>query len=216
MSQPPASGAGSRRIYIDIDDVLSQTIAQLNDLLHHHHDRRVPYEEVTHFDLGVSFGLADNEVERFLEIAHQPEAIRTIAIVDGAVSALSGWTRAGYEIHLLTGRPPSTEEATRHWLETHGVPHVQLDFVDKYGRAKTWSEEGPRPLPLEELASMEFCLAVEDSLEVATFLATELEVDVALMDHPWNRDTRRLSERVQQRIVRCSGWKEVIERFPQP
>jgi len=209
------SSGRSRRIYIDIDDVLSQTVSLLNDLLYRHHDRRVPYDEIKHFDLGVSFGLADPDVERLLENAHAPEAIRAVRVVDGAVSSLRGWSRAGYHIHLLTGRPPSTEHATRRWLADHGIPHMQLDFVDKYGRTATW-KEGPRPLSLAEVGEMEFCLAVEDSLEVATFLATELELDVALMDHPWNRDTSCLSDRARQRIVRCRDWHAVTERFPQP
>ncbi len=64
-----------------------------------------------------------------------------IALVEDARPALERWSRAGYEIHLLTGRPPTTENATRDWLATHAIPHVQLDFVDKYGRAHTWGED---------------------------------------------------------------------------
>ncbi len=205
----------NRRIYIDIDDVLSHTIARLGQLLHQHFDKRVPYEEITEFDLARSFGLEEEEVERFLEIAHEPDAIRSIALVEGARPALEGWSRAGYEIHLLTGRPPFTEDATRAWLEQHAIPHVQLDFVDKYGRAHAWGED-VEVLDLDDVRQLEFCLAVEDSLEVAVFLAAELEVEVALIDHPWNRDPSRIPDRARERIVRCRGWSEVVARFPDP
>ena len=46
--------------------------------------------------------------------------------------------------------------------------------------------------------------------------AEQLEIEVALMDHPWNRDTSKLSRVVRERIVRCRGWSEIIERFPAP
>jgi uncharacterized HAD superfamily protein len=204
-----------RWIYIDIDDVLSNTAALLGDLLAEHHDRRVPYEEITQFDLGVSFGLDREQLDHFLELAHEPEALGSLSIVEGAVSALSHWLGEGYEVHLLTGRPAGTDGSTRRWLEAQGVPHSSLSFVNKYGRPSL-TVEGVPTVKLDELAGMEFCLAVEDSLDVAVFLAEQLEIEVALMDHPWNRDTSRLSPTVRERIVRCRGWSEIIERFPAP
>jgi len=205
----------NRRIYIDIDDVLSQTITALGDLLQRHFDKRVPYEAITEFDLGRSFGLDEEEVEHFLSLAHEPEAIRSIALVEGARPALEAWTAKGYEIHLLTGRPPFTEDATRQWLAQHAIPHVQLDFVDKYGRAKAWGDAGGA-LRLDDVRQLEFCLAVEDSLEVSAFLATELELSVALIDRPWNRNLEAVSGPARERIVRCDGWADVVERFPAP
>lgn len=205
----------SRAIYIDIDDVLSQTIATLNDLLHQHHDRRVPYESITHFDLGVSFSLEADQIEAFLALAHEPEVIESISIVDGAVSALEHWTRAGYEVQLLTGRPPSTEVATRRWLDEHGIPHASLSFVDKYGRAGGWAP-GTRALTLDDIANMDFCLAVEDSLEVAIFIAERLEIEVALLDHPWNRETAHVAPEIRERLIRCRDWSEILERFGSP
>ena len=209
------SSPRSRAIYIDIDDVLSHTIAALDDLLHQHHDRRVPYESIKQFDLGISFDLKADELRTFLDLAHEPQIIKAILPVEGAVAGLEHWSKAGYEVRLLTGRPPTTEAATRHWLETHGVPHASLTFVDKYGRAGGWTEDTPT-LTLSDIATMEFCLAVEDSLEVAAFIAENLDIDVALVDHPWNRATEHLPSHVRDRLIRCHSWPEIIERFPQP
>ena len=41
-------------------------------------------------------------------------------------------------------------------------------------------------------------------------------IDIALMDQPWNRDTSGLSPEVRERLVRCRGWSEIMERFPAP
>jgi uncharacterized HAD superfamily protein len=205
----------SRWIYIDIDDVLTHTAVLLGDLLAEHHDRRVPYEEITTFDLGISFGLEPEELDRFLELAHEPEAIGSLCLVEGAVSALGAWLDAGYEVHLLTGRPPTTDSSTRSWLDTHRVPHSSLSFVDKYGRPSS-GHDGETMVGLHELREIEFCLAVEDSLDVAAYLVEHLETPVALMDHPWNRNTSGLEPAVRERIVRCGSWSEIIERFPAP
>lgn len=210
-----ARDLNSRAIYIDIDDVLSQTVASLNDLLHRHHDRRVPYESITHFDLGISFGLDADEIDGFLHLAHEPEVIESISIVDGAVAALEHWASAGYDVQLLTGRPPSTEAATRKWLDEHAVPHASLSFVDKYGRAGGW-DSGLKSLTLDDIAGMEFCLAVEDSLEVAAFIVEQLEIEVALVDHPWNRETTHLAPGVSEKLIRCRDWSEILEHFSAP
>ena len=217
MSDPDVTGDHSqgRRIYVDIDDVLSQTLASLTDLLAEVHGRQVSYEEVTHFDLGKSFGLDPQQIEEFFDLAHQESVMRSIALVEGAPAALGHWHSEGYEVHLLTGRPPSTEKATRQWLADHAIPHASLSFVDKDGRAKSWPQ-GVRPLTLHDVAEMEFCLAVEDSLEVAAFLAEHLEIEVALMDRPWNRDLDGVLPKVRGRLIRCHGWSEVIRRFPAP
>lgn len=207
--------SNSRAIYIDIDDVLSQTSRLLNDMLYKHHNRRVDYESLTDFDLGVSYGLEPHEVDHFLGLVHAPEAIEAISVVDGAVPALEHWSASGYKVQLLTGRPPHTEAATRSWLDRHTVPHQSLSFVDKYGRAAS-GPEGVPVLSLDSVASMDFCLAVEDSLEVAAFLAERLEIEVVLMDQPWNRDVSHLASHVRERLVRCRGWGEVMQRFPTP
>ena len=93
--QRDARPTASRAIYIDIDDVLSHTVAALNELLFEHHNRRVACESITHFDLGVSFELEAAELEVFLDLAHRPESIESITVVEGAVAALESWAGEG-------------------------------------------------------------------------------------------------------------------------
>jgi uncharacterized HAD superfamily protein len=199
-----------RRIYVDIDDVLSKTIEGLIDLLEETHHRRVEVEEVRHFDLGKSFGLADHEVHEFMDRAHSDEVIELIAPAEGAAAILEGWASAGHEVRLVTGRPPSTHSASLRWLERHGVTHTLLHHLDKWNRPR-WNEEGLPALRFDEIPQIGFDLAVEDSLETAVRLVEDFEIPVALIDRPWNRDLSEVSSKAREGLYRCNDW-DVVAR----
>jgi uncharacterized HAD superfamily protein len=207
--------ASAGRIYVDLDDVLAQTIHALVALLERHFARRVEIEEVVHFDLGRSFGLAPDELAEFMRLVHQPQVLGALEPTPGAAPALASWIERGYAVAVMTGRPPSAEPASRRWLRQHRIPHTSFDCIDKYARPD-WAGPAGRALPLEALAGLGFALAVEDSLEMATLLAERWGVPVALMDRPWNRDLSGLGPAARAAIVRCHGWAELAERFPNP
>jgi uncharacterized HAD superfamily protein len=213
MEPKPRTHRG--RIYVDIDDVLSHTAESLIDLLEVHHGRRVELEDFAHFDIGLSLGLNEEEATDFLHLAHQSDSIEGIRPVTGAAETLRAWGESGYEVALLTGRPPITDPSTRNWLLACDIHFESLGFVDKYGRGDTWDESIPS-LSLDDVRAMEFCLAVEDSADMAIFLVDELGVDVVLIDRPWNRELPASSRRGRGTITRCHSWGEVGERFPNP
>ena len=66
-----------RRIYVDIDDVVSETIERLVELLDQVHGRRVDASEVAHFDLTKSFGLDQDQIDSFMERAHDDDFIES-------------------------------------------------------------------------------------------------------------------------------------------
>lgn len=59
------------------------------------------------------------------------------------------------------------------------------------------------------MLALGFDFAVEDSLEMAVRLAAEAEIQVALVDRPWNRAVPALPPGVAERIVRCRDWDDV-------
>lgn len=199
-----------RRIYVDIDDVLSQTIECLIDLLEQTHDRRVEVEDVRHFHLERSFGLSEREIHTFMERAHADEIIESIAPIPGATEVLSGWTAVGHEVRLVTGRPPTTNAASRRWLERHAIPHAALHHLDKWSRP-SWNHAGLPALRFEEIPALAFDLAVEDSLDTAARLVGDFGIPVALMDRPWNRDLTGLPGNVREGLWRCADWDAVAE-----
>ena len=207
--------SGPQAIYVDIDDVLSHTIESLIDLLDRVHGRRVAVDEVAEFDLQESFDLDASEIVRFMDHAHADEVIESILPVEGGAAVLGDWRAAGYDVNLVTGRPPSTRDSSARWLERHGFPHSDLHFLDKYGRPG-WNDSGLPALHPDELAQFGFVLAVEDSLSMAARLVNELGIEVALVDRPWNRDVSGVDGGVLRRITRCVGWGEIGDRFGLP
>ncbi len=199
-----------RRIYVDIDDVLSETIARLIDLLETTHERRVDIEEVRFFDLEKSFGLAAHEIGAFMDRAHTDEVIESIAPAEGAVETLADWAGAAHEVMLVTGRPPSTRAASLRWLERHSIAHTALHHLDKWDRP-SWNESGLPALRFEEIPAFDFDFAVEDSLETAVRLVEDFGIPVALMDRPWTRDLSGLRTQTRDALVRCSDWRAVAE-----
>jgi len=197
-----------RRIYVDIDDVLCETIARLADLLEHMHDRRVDPGQVKHFDLGESFGLDSDQIESFMERAHADEIIESIAPTPGAADVLSRWQRAGHCITLVTGRPPKTNAASRRWLDTHEFSHESLHHLDKWNRP-SWNLTGLPGIQFDDLPDFGFEFAVEDSLDTAVRLIEELEIPVALMDRPWNRAVHAISRKTRASLVRCADWDQI-------
>jgi len=207
----------TRRIYVDLDDVLGETARRFLVLLELHFGRRIAFEEITTFDLGESFGFGREELEEYLRLVHRPEALAAIEPMAGAREVLTGWRERGYQVAVLTGRPPATRDDSQAWLTRHGFPFDALHQVDKYSRYYDGVHGSPDgALRLDEVPALGFCFAVEDFLDTAAFLADTAGLPVALLDRPWNRDLSAIAPDVRQRIVRCHGWEEIGRRFAAP
>ncbi len=122
--------------------------------------------------------------------------------VEGAVQTLKAWTDMGHIIDIVTGRPTSTQEATLAWLERNDVPFRGFIMVDKYNRP---GNDLCLAISKEELSMMAYDLAVEDSPDMALFLARNMEVPTALIHKPWNRECIR-----HDNLVRCASWNEIF------
>ena len=201
------------KIYIDIDDVLSETGKGFIDLLQHDFATSISFEQIVDYDLGASFCLEPEDLSRFMHRAHEPEVLLAMRPMDGAREAVSTWKRAGCEIHLLTGRPPATRETSLRWLRSVEIPFDQLIFVDKYGRYAPAVGES-EVMTLDDLSKCKFDLAVEDAPEMAQFLAKDVADRVLLFDRPWNRALNPAETRHGSQITRCRSWAEIVDLYP--
>lgn len=190
-----------RAVYVDIDDVLCETARHCLQLVEREFGKIVHFDELVTFDLGVSCGLGPAERERLYEVIHEPDEILALSPITDAIKTIRVWANEGYEIGLVTGRPPWTADPTLAWLDLHSVPYSSFTVVDKYGR---YDITGTSAIRLEDLAARRYAWAVEDSLPIAEFLGSRMDLPVLLLDRPWNREGDMHSN-----IVRHTGWDAI-------
>jgi len=200
--------SASRRVYVDLDDVLCETARALMRLLAGMFGKEVAFEEIAAFNLQKSFGLTEGEYERFMAEAHRPEALSGIEPVPGAVEGVREWAEAGLDVCVVTGRPKACAAVTRGWLDRQGVVYSGLLFVDKYGRRDSWVEPGDL-LSLDDLVREAFLFAVEDEPGTASYLLRNARMPVVLLSRPWN-DVFRFDEEGKGSLVRCRDWPHMM------
>jgi len=194
-----------RRIYLDLDDVLAETTVRIVTELNQRFDRSVRFADLSSFDLGQCFSFDETQRKLAMECVHEEPFLTSLAVRRGARPLLQRWTEAGYHLAVITGRPPDTRPISRSWLEQRRVPHHSFHCVDKYGRYG----ESAGDLSLESLRELPFVLAVEDSFEMACFLARHGTRRVLLLDRPWNREKIPTELAAERRLVRARGWTDV-------
>jgi uncharacterized protein len=191
----------SKTIYIDLDDVLCEAARHFLVVVEREFGKRVGYEQLTNFDVGSSCGLSPVERDELYRIVHRPDELLSMAPVNEAIAVLRRWVEQGFEIAIVTGRPPESVEVSLAWLAKHRVVHSSFTVVDKYSRFRT---EDTNVISLAELAQWRFCWAVEDSLPMAKYLADHMKLPVALIDCPWNQ-----SEETLVGIDRYRDWEAI-------
>ena len=122
----------------------------------------IPYEEIKYFNLQKAFSLNDEDYQRMMVKGHQPEVLLSLEPTPGASETINAWIDKGYDVSIITGRPFSSYEPSRAWLDQHGLERVKLFCLNKYCRDGFYSDSDAS-LELEDYYKMHFDYAVEDS-----------------------------------------------------
>ena len=136
----------------------------------------------------------DEQYELLMIEGHKPEILLSYDETPGATATINSWINKGHDVKIITGRPFSAFEASREWLNEHGLEHVNLFCLNKYGR-DNFIKGSTFSLELEDYYKMHFDYAVEDSLAAFKF------------DRPWNQEC----ELPSQNYKRCFDWKMISE-----
>lgn len=193
------------RIYVDVDDVLTESYKTFLSVLEKEFGKKATYSQISTFSLQESFDLTDDEYSHFFDCVHKPEEMICHEPVPGSQEVLNKWKTMGYSISILTGRPVETQDITLKWLKKQNFRFDSFAIVNKYGRQ---SSEDDQSLSLDDLSRLTFDLAVEDSGQMAMFLSETMDVTVALIDRPWNRDID-----FNENVHRCLNWGEIKAKF---
>ena len=192
-------------IYVDLDDVISDTAELFITILKREFGKTVEVEDMLSFDLKASFGLTASEYDLFFQMVHRPEVIMAFAPKKGAIEVLEEWTRLGCQVAIVTGRLTSTYESSLNWLDKHNVPYHSFTMVNKYSRENI---DRNIAVSLEDLSAMKFSFAVEDSANMAQYLSQQMGIPVALIDRPWNRTVD-----LDSNIGRYTSWYNIRDDF---
>ncbi len=194
------------KIYVDFDDCISETARYFTALVAEMFGRNVPYEEITCFDLDKSFSLTKEQFEEMMIKAHKPEALLSYEETPGARQTINSWIDEGHEVYIITGRPSGAYEASRKWLDGHGMERVKLFCLNKYGHDSFYRNR-EYGLELEDYYKMHFDYAIEDSPKAFRFFEHLPELKVLVIDRPWNQDC----EFPGDNYTRVFDWKAIKE-----
>ena len=195
-------------IYVDMDDVLCETAANLCRLAEREFGRHVDYKDVFAFDLQKVFALSDDEMRRFMVASHAPGALLTHPVTPGAPEALRALRDAGYNVEIVTGRPAYAHGDTERWLDAAGIGDFPVTYVDKYGRDGCYAhnEGDPPTVKLDELLARKFDIVIDDSPQILEMLSDWKDTRILVFSRPWNA-----SFALSANMARVDGWREILD-----
>lgn len=194
------------KIYVDFDDCLCETAKAFTVLVKKLFGKDVPYEDIHSFNLQDSFKLTSDEYEKMMLDGHMPEVLLSYDETPGACKVLNELIDKGHEVFVITGRPFSAYDASRKWLDEHGLERAKLYTLNKYGR-DSFIKNSEFNLELEDYYKMKFDFAIEDSPMAFKFFDHLPDLKVLVVDRPWNKN----SEFPGENFTRCLNWEQIKE-----
>ena len=194
------------KIYVDFDDCLCETARSFTEIAVRLFGKNVPYEEVRFFNLKESFDLNEDEYEQLMLEGHKPEILLAYEETPDASKVLNELMDEGHEVSVITGRPDSTYDVSRRWLDEHDLKRANLYFLNKYGR-DTFYQKGSYNLELEDFYKMQFDYAIEDSPLAFKYFDKWTDLRVMVFDRPWNQECD-----LQENFLRCPSWEDIREQ----
>ncbi len=194
------------KIYVDFDDCLCETARYISGMAAKMFGKIVPYEQISFFDLQKSFSITKEQYEHMMIEAHTRETLLAFEETPGASETLNGWIDEGADVYVITGRPYSAFDASREWLDRHGLKRAEMYCLNKYGR-DSFIKKSDFNLELDDFYKMKFDLAVEDSTLAFKYFEHLPELKVCVYERPWNRNCELPGENYRF----CPDWASIRE-----
>ncbi len=195
------------KLYVDFDDCLCETARAFTEIAARLFGKTVSYENIRFFNLKDSFGLTDDEYEQLMTEGHRPEILLSYEETPGAIEVLNEWIDRGHEVFIITGRPDMAYDASRRWLDEHGLKRARLFCLDKYGR-DFFIKNSEFTMKLEDYYQIRFDYAVEDSPAAFKFFSHLPDLKVLVYDRPWNLEC----ELPGSNYTRCPDWNWIRDQ----
>lgn len=177
------------KIAVDIDSTLHAYWDVLSAAARRRFGVELPYEE--QLTWGIT-RLRAGQLAACVADTHTEVQVLAAEPYPGAVEALRAWRDAGHAILVVSHRTPAAHAATERWLQRIGAPFDELHCSDdKIVRCREFGVE----------------LLIDDS-PINLKRALELDMRVATILHPWNREICQ-----EEDVVSAEDWPELERKL---
>ena len=77
--------SSGKQIYVDLDDVLSETGRMFLQVLSNEFGKEIDWEDIHDYDLGVSLQMDESTLTEFMHAVHRPEVLASVETMPGAL-----------------------------------------------------------------------------------------------------------------------------------
>lgn len=176
------------RLLVDVDGTICDDLPRVCEFVEEEYDRRISPDEITEWGYhieDIDVGLESVFHRLFTD---RPEwFLADLDPIPGSRRALTSLSGSGYEVWIVTHRPPETHNLTERWLADQGFA---------YDRFLTDVPDSKAAVPGDVLID-DYHEHVRDVVEAGR--------SGILMDRPYNVPLSH------DRAVVASGWDDVVE-----
>ncbi|MAG38384.1 hypothetical protein CMI45_03295 [Candidatus Pacearchaeota archaeon] len=186
------------KIAIDLDDVISSTLARVIPFYNERTNSNTKREDYTDYDWTKIWGCSKEEMLKIWnEFAKSKNYEEILPIKDAIPSVLSLMEKN--EITIMTARSRDIKNETLNWLKKYfQEKEIDLIFTGEFGKV-----DGIKKSKAEICNKLRIPLIIEDNGEYSLQCAEE-GIKVILFDALHNRSASH------ENITRVSGWEEAM------
>jgi uncharacterized HAD superfamily protein len=190
-------------IAVDADEILAAFIEHF--LIYHNekYQTDVSKDKVFTFKLETLFNIDETLVLSRMNEYYDNREVLKIEPVEGSIEGINQLLKKGYELQIVTARPPFYKELTVEWVEKH--------FPDKFQQIHF--AFNPYNRNSEKMTKAQICKQIGAKVLLDDNLVNALDcasngITVYLMDAPWNQ-----TDDLPENIIRVKSWKEIVEKL---
>ena len=190
-------------VAVDADEVLAEFMEHFLMFHNARYETRFTKSEITSFRFEEVFKIEERDVLRRIGEFYEDQVIHNIRPVEGAEEGINSLIDKGYQLEIITARPPYYRQITVDWVEKH--------FPGKFEQIHF--AFNPFNINSERLTKAEICKQIGAEVLIDDNLVNALDcadrgITVYLMDAPWNQ-----VEELPKKVIRVKSWEEILERL---
>ncbi len=186
-----------KKIGIDIDEVLSETVAGFLAFYNEEHDTHFFFDQIVEYSFSKIFNITPEAEKSELIAFFASTYFAELATVSGSTEAIKKLSK-NYELYAVSSRPPQLMKLTSDWLDKHFNGYFEeIILIDSHFD----SSKNKSSVCIEKHLDY----FVEDVLSYAEDCAMT-ELQVFLLDKPWNQS--RIED---HNIIRVKNWSEIVD-----